>query len=256
MRHALLIFVVGLISVTSAWATKMQPAQLGNQGTSLVNQIKFPKIEGDFTVFVRCEAKVLPQGHIDDIDCYTEKEVRAEFYRAIHLAAGKATVLPAKVDGENVNVLMLFTAVFRQQAGAQTLAVVPNHGTNAKDLGISYVAPQKFGYTIQYWPRTELGLLWVDGQMDTDGNLTHVEFLETQSSNTETRRYARAYAEHARCIPGWLNGQPTAMRFVKPIYGYRNGFAWDKGDSFCRDSIISCDETSRRTGRPKYLFDD
>ncbi len=46
------------------------------------------------------------------------------------------------------------------------------------------------------------------------------------------------------------------MRFVKPIFGYRNGFMWEKGDSFCRNSIISCDETSRRTGQPRYLFDD
>jgi len=242
--------------IGAALAADFQPASIGNHENSLANRIQFPEFSGDFTVFVRCEAKVMPAGGIDEIGCYSEEKVDDAFYRAVHLAAANASVQPASVDGENVNVLMLFSVIFRQQGNERVLAVVPNHGSNAKDLGVSYIAPQKYGYSINYRPRTELGLLWIDARMDAQGRLSEVSYLDTQWSNAEARRYAKNYVKEARFIPGFVDGKPAAMRFVKPIFGYRNGFMWDTDDSFCRDSMIACDETSKRTGRPRYLFDD
>ncbi len=232
------------------------PARLGDHDTSLVKRIRFPDVSGNFTLYVRCEAKVAPGGNINEIGCYDEERKDAAFYRAVHLAANNATVIPARVDGEPTNVLMLFSVIFRQQGTQRTIAVLPNHGTNAKTFGLDYIAPQKYGYTIQYYPRAELGLLWLDGNMDAQGELSAVNYLKTEWDTAETRRYARKYVEQARFIPGHVNGQPQSMRFVKPIFGYKNGFMWDKGDTFCRDSIINCDEKSNRTGRTRYVFDD
>ena len=234
----------------------MQPARIGEHEQSLANRIQFPDIPGDYTLFVRCEAKILPAGNIEDIACYDNKDVDDAFFRAISIAANSATVIPAEVNGDNVGVLMFFSVIFRQEAEQQVIGVVPNHGTNAQSVGISYIAPQRYGRSIQYTPRTELGLLWVDADMSANGTVSNVKYIKTEWSNREAERYAKSYMRDCHFIPGFVDSKPAAMRFVKPIYGYRGGFAWDKGDTRCRDSIISCDETSGTTGKPRYVFED
>lgn len=229
---------------------------IGQHDTSLAKMIKFPEVPGDFTLFVRCEAKVMLRGGIKEIGCYDDKDVDTLFFRAVTTAAGNATVLPATVDGERVNVLMLFSVVFRQQDGARVIAVIPNHGTNAKDLGTSYIAPQRYGARTNYNPRAELGLLWVDTRMDDEGGPRKTQYLETDFSTKETERFAEKYMEESTFIPGFHNGEPTEMRFVKPIFGYRNGFLWLDDNSNCRDSLLACDERSNATGLPRYVFDD
>lgn len=234
----------------------MQPARIGEHDTSLAKTITFPDVPGDYTAFVRCEAKVMPGGTIGEIGCYADAKVDPAFFRAVHMGAKSATVLPAEMDGQRVNVLMLLSVVFRQQGEQRLIAVVPNHGTNAKTLGMSYIAPQKYGRANQYLPRSELGLLWVDTTMSAGGKAGNTNYIKTDFTNKETERYAKRYINDNTFIPGFLNGEATAMRFVKPIFGYRNGFMWDSDNSKCRDSAIACDERSNATGKPRYVFDD
>ncbi len=240
----------------TASAADMLPARIGEHDTSLANTIKFPDVDGDFTLYLRCEAKVLPAGSINELGCYSDEKIDLPFYRAVNLAAENATVTPASVDGENVGVLMLFSVIFRQQGDERVIAVVPNHGTNARSIGLSYVAPQRYGRTSMYTPRTELGLLWIDAEMTASGKARDIKYLDTEWTNTETKRYARSYIKDGMFIPGFLDGEATTMRFVKPIFGHRNGFMWLKDDSKCGNSTLSCDERSSRTGKPRYVFDD
>ncbi|MEM7101360.1 MAG: hypothetical protein AAF541_24125 [Pseudomonadota bacterium] len=234
----------------------MTPAKIGEHETSLAKTIGFPNVPGNYTTYVRCEAKVMPGGTIDEIGCYGDAEVDPAFFRAVHMGAKSATVTPATVAGNNVNVLMLLTVLFRQQDDQRIIAVIPNHGTNAKEMGMSYIAPQKYGRANQYAPRSEIGLLWVDTKMTAAGKATDTKYLETDFSTKETERYAKRYINDNTFIPGYLNGEATPMRFVKPIFGYRNGFMWDVDASKCRDSAIACDERSNATGKPRYVFDD
>ena len=250
------VFGVLLTIAAQAGAANMQPARIGEHDTSLARTIKFPAVPGDFTLYLRCEAKVLPGGSIDELGCYSDEKIDMLFYRAVDLAATNATVTPASVDGENVGVLMLFSVIFRQQGEDHVVAVVPNHGTNARDIGLSYVAPQRYGRTSMYTPRTELGLLWIDAEMTAGGKARDIKYLDTEWTNKETKRYAKSYIKDGLFIPGFLDGEATTMRFVKPIFGHRNGFMWLKDDSKCGNSTLSCDERSSRTGKPRYVFDD
>ena len=169
-----IIFVSTLLSM-SAWA--MQPARIGDHATSLANTIQFPDVAGDYTRFVRCEAKIMPGGSIEELGCYADAETDPAFYRAVYLGARSATVVPAEVDGEKVSILMLLSVVFRQQGDQRVIAVVPNHGSNAKTLGMSYVAPQKYGRANQYYPRSELGLVWVDTTMSAEGKAQNTNVI-------------------------------------------------------------------------------
>lgn len=252
----LILTITAVASTTAASAATFEPARIGEHDTSLAKLIRFPEVPGNYTLFVRCEAKVMLGGTIKEIGCYNDSKVDTLFFRAVSAAAGNASVLPARVDGENVNVLMLLSVVFRQQDGAQVIAVIPNHGTNAKELGMSYIAPQRYGQRNQYFPRSELGLLWVDARMDKGGKPKDIEYIETDFSNKETSRYAEKYMANNTFIPGFHNGEAVDMRFVKPIFGYRNGFMWDTDNSKCRDTAVACDERSNVTGLPRFVFDD
>ena len=255
-RILTLIFALALVSFAPAWSAVTQPARIGEHANSLANRIEFPSVDGDFTIFVRCEAKVFPAGNIDEIGCYSEGDLDPAFYRAVTIAGASASVLPASVNGETVSILMLFSVIFRQQGDTQTITVVPNHGTNAKTLGLSYIAPQRYGRGIRYTPRTELGLLWIDAVMSAQGKASKIKYLKTQWTSKETRRYAKSYINDNTFIAGHLNGTATKMRFVKPIFGYRNGFMWNRDTSRCKASTISCDEVSNITGKPRFAFDD
>lgn len=237
-------------------AADYQPAMIGDHDNALANKITFPDVPGDFTVFVRCEAKVMPQGAVDEVACYSDPNVDEAFFRAVHLGAKMASFAPAKVDGERVPVLALFSVVFKQEGENRVMAVIPNHGTNAKSLGMNYIAPQKYNRNNNFLPRGELGLVWVDATMTPAGKLKSVSYVETDWSNRETKRYAKHYVKDNTFIPGFANGQPVEMRFLKPIYGYRNGFTYAGVDNRCRDTLISCDEISSTTGRPRFVFDD
>ena len=248
--------VLCALIVTHSWAASMQPARIGEHEASLAKRIKFPEVEGNYTVFLRCEAKVLPAGKVEQTGCYSEPDIDPAFYRAVNIASTTASVTPATVGGENVNVLMLFSVIFRQQEGQRVIAVVPNHGTNAKEFGMSYISPQRYGRSVSYNPRTELGLLWIDADMSADGKAKDITYLKTEWTNKESERYAKSYINEGMFIPGHLNGAATTMRFVKPIFGYRNGFMWENDISRCGDSTVSCDEASNSTGKPRFVFDD
>ena len=252
--HALLTAMVFISSLSTA--ATMLPAGIGEHENSLAKTVVFPEVAGNYTIFLRCEAKVMLGGSVDEIGCYDDNKVDEAFFRAVYLGAKSATVTPALVDGKNVNVLMLLSVIFKQKDEQKLIVVVPNHGTNAKDFGMSYAAPQKYGRANQYQPRTELGLVWVDAMMSANGKVSQATYIDTKFSNKETHRYAKKYVTNNTFIPGHMNGEPTAMRFIKPIFGYRNGFVKHRDNSRCRDSAVACDERSNATGKPRYVFDD
>ena len=254
MRGSLIALLLGAVTSQAAFAVSFQPARIGNQETSLANLIGFPDIPGDYTLYVRCEVRVGPAGGIFEIGCYSDPDVDSRFYRAFSLSAESATLLPASVDGENVSSLVMVTVVFRSRGGERVKAVIPNHGTNAKELGLNYIAPQRYGNN-RYEPRSEIGLVWADASIDVNGQVHALEFVETKWSNREAKRYGTEYMEGNRFMPGFVDGEPYAMRFVKPIFGFRNGFMWMDDDSKCRSSSINCEEYSR-SGRSRYVFDD
>ncbi|MFT7653321.1 MAG: hypothetical protein ACI9ON_002133 [Limisphaerales bacterium] len=251
-----LTYLTILLFISHSALANMQPALVGTHERSLSNRIQFPDVAGDYTVFVRCEAKVQPAGSIEETGCYDDAKVDPEFFRAVALGSSTATFEPARVEGESVAVLALYSVIFRQKGSEQMIMVVPNHGTNAKNLGMQYTAPQKYGRKNSYLPRAELGLIWIDAKMSVEGIAGDVNLLETEYSNRESTRYAKSYINNNTFIPGFANGEPAEMRFVKPIFGYRNGFMAATGDSKCGSSSILCDEVSHATGKPRYVFDD
>lgn len=85
---------------TSASAIEFQPARIGQHENSLANSITFPgEISDDITLFLRCEAKVLPGGTIEEVGCYGDEKIDPLFYRAVNIGSNSASMTPATVDG-------------------------------------------------------------------------------------------------------------------------------------------------------------
>lgn len=236
-------------------AASFQPAMIGDHDFSLAQRVKMPKVKGDFTVFVRCEAEVGATGNIRTNGCYNDADVSGKFFKAVELASNRARFVPASVEGERVNVVALYTVVFRQKDGSQHVAVIPNHGTNAQQFGINYVAPQRYGrppkirgLDLRNYDgggddkdglRTRTGLQWVEAQIDELGRCTEAEVIRTSRSSRGGSRMAKRVVDEGPFIPGFVNGQPQAMRYIEPFYGESDGFLWfDK--TKCRADNMGC----------------
>ena len=250
-----LVAVVLCLAAAAVQGAELTPARIGDHDTSIARLIEHPDVPGDHTLYLRCEAKVMLGGAVREAGCYDDADVPDAFFEAVERAALRATFVPAEANGERVNALVLFTVLFRSQDGHRVTAVIPNHGTNAKAFGVNYIAPQRYGSN-RFNPRADIGLLWADAQMDETGKPSGLKLVDTAWTTRETRRYARRYINGNDFIPGFVNGEPTAMRFLKPIFGYRNGFMRMRDDSKCRSSTIDCREVSSSSGENRYVFDD
>ncbi len=253
IRLTLAWMVVASLSMPVS-AADYRSARIGTHETSLSKLIQFPESSDDVRLFVRCEARVGPSGAIVETGCYSDPKVDEGYYRAVSQAAQGATMEPALVDGQAVTANVLYAVLFRSQDGQRTVAVVPNHGTNAKEFGFNYIAPQRYGAN-RHSPRSEVGLLWIDAQMDAQGKARDINLIKTKWSTREASRYAKMYLRDNRFIPGSVQGEPRSMRFVRPVFGYRNGFMWQPDSSRCLDSSVQCDEVSR-SGGSRFVFDD
>ena len=245
--------LVASVSVP-AMAAEYRSARIGSHDTSLAKQIRFPDTGGDVRLFVRCEARVGPTGAVVETGCYSDPKIDEDYYRAVSEGAQGATMEPAMVDGDTVTANVLYAVLFRSQDGQRSVAVVPNHGTNAQEFGLNYTAPQRYGAN-RHSPRSEVGLLWIDAQMGVNGKAQDITLIKTKWSTREASRYAKMYLKNNRFIPGTVQGEPQSMRFVRPVFGYRNGFMWDQDNSRCLDSSVQCDEVSR-SGGSRFVFDD
>ncbi len=100
-----------------------------------------------------------------------------------------------------------------------------------------------------------MGLLWIDTEIGANGEPGKLTLVKTKWTNREASRYAKLYMKDNEFIPGTVNGEPVSMRYVRPIFGYRNGFMWQEDNSRCLDSRVRCDEVSKRGGS-RFVFDD
>ena len=110
-RVSLTLAAVLFFFSAAAIATSFTPARIGNHNESLAKTISFPDgVDGDVSVFLRCEAKVYPGGTIDEAGCYGDESTDPSFFRAVNLGSESASMTPATVNGEQVPVRARSTA--------------------------------------------------------------------------------------------------------------------------------------------------
>jgi hypothetical protein len=122
-------------------------------------------------VAVRCQALIGRDGSLGEYFC-TSDDSRA--YRAVVTAVITAVptqrFVAARVDGENVRVLMNFAVYVDCSSGSCFVVGARNHGYHAKELGLDYVDPQPILEGDDWYDGFGYKLGWVRSLMSNNTN--------------------------------------------------------------------------------------
>ena len=98
---------------------------------------------GTTGVAVRCQALVGSDGGLGDYDCVSDDNIAAEdVIHAVLDAVPAQRFVAARVDGQNVGVLMNFAVYIDCSSGSCLAVAARNHGYHLVTLGLDYVDPQ------------------------------------------------------------------------------------------------------------------
>jgi hypothetical protein len=98
---------------------------------------------GTTGVAVRCQALVGADGGLGDYDCVSDDKIAAEdVIHAVLAAVPAQQFVAARVDGQNVRVLMNFAVYIDCSSGSCLAVAARNHGYHLVRLGLDYVDPQ------------------------------------------------------------------------------------------------------------------
>src|SRR5690606_7365791 len=143
---------------------------------------------------------------------------------------------PATVDGNAVPVRMSLRAVFADREGQPPLLLLRNLGHMQADFGPQYVEPQERPdlntrydlYASKDWSEGSLffddkgDLTRVMAQVSEEGNVTAVRRIEAHGRQKRDAVEVEKNPKQARFIPGFVDGQPTPMRYFAVLHHTKN----------------------------------
>lgn len=98
---------------------------------------------GATAVAVRCQAFIARDGNLGEYHCISDDNRAYErVVGAVIDAVAVQRFVAARVDGENVRVLMNFAVYVDCRSGSCLAVAARNHGYHIEDLGLDYVDPQ------------------------------------------------------------------------------------------------------------------
>jgi hypothetical protein len=117
---------------------------------------------GTTAVAVRCQGLIGADGGLGDYDCVADDNIAAE--DVIHTvidAVPAQRFVAARVDGQNVRVLMNFAVYIDCSSGSCLAVAARNHGYHIGKLGIDYVDPQPILAGDNWYAGFDYKLRWI-----------------------------------------------------------------------------------------------
>ncbi len=140
------LFLLLISSQVLIAQTSYSPARFSNDPQSLQNRFNLEELEEDIDIIIRCFAQVGQTGRMSAVYCVGRDETNSRFFRDILRAARGSQLVPARVDGTEVNVSMfMFTVRIIKQGEDQGFLLYPHHTHNWEAFGESYSAAQRYG---------------------------------------------------------------------------------------------------------------
>lgn len=231
MKLYIVLVITGLAALlalpTQAKPPEFEPAAFRTDKFSLAQQISFPwefKEGQDFHLSVACTVHVTRRGRLRYPFCLGGNDESRNFERRIILAAKRARMVPARVNGKLKPVTLKFTTIYRRVNGEASVTVVPNHFLNNEEFGVSYSAPQLLTSDTRGYPFTcsrmkVIMKISVDsGGVASDAHLHLGDPKATSCIQAISKRTHRL-----RYLPGMVNGVPTTMDHLY-LAGWRGGW--------------------------------
>jgi hypothetical protein len=117
---------------------------------------------GTSAVAVRCQGIVGTEGGLGDYHCVSDDNIAAEdVIHAVIDAVPAQRFVAARVDGQNVRVLMNFAVYIDCSSGSCLAVAARNHGYHIGKLGIDYVDPQPILAGDNWYAGFDYKLRWI-----------------------------------------------------------------------------------------------
>lgn len=235
------LFLVGQIHGQAAGP---QPAMIGPSSGLTDLRIEQEDLGSNDSLAVRCQAFVETNGDLTDYLCTTDDGIRDRSIIArVTEQLATETFSPARVDGQEVRVLMNFAVLITCATNDCTSATVPNHGYQIGSFGLDYVAPQPV-ISGEHWyegfedrgPRYRSPALvrptsagsptgWFTMAVDVDSEGIASDscvYALARVNRDDMRQHNRRRLESilddlvkTQYVPGFHDGRPVPMRFFE-----------------------------------------
>ena len=217
------LLIASLLTTSTALAQGI-PATFDVAEDSLVERIEFPEVRGDIDGRIGCAAIVTRNGKVDDIGCYAQTPGDEIFIRAIVLAARKARLTPAIVDGEPARVYVQFQVRFTKQGDEQSISILNNPGLteNIEAYGEDHVAAQR-ALTDEEWskvcPRRTRFMVWAKAHVADDGAASHFSLVpgDGPAVTAKCQEAILATLAESRYTAARADGEPVPSSFIEPF---------------------------------------
>ncbi|MEQ8205177.1 MAG: hypothetical protein RIA65_03295 [Woeseia sp.] len=200
------------------------PATFEHPEDALLPRIEFPDLRGDATATLQCASQVKASGRMEENGCYVKAAGDEVFIKAILLAAKKARMTPARVNGKAISVYVQFQVEFRKAGDEQTIRIMNNPGLqeNIEAYGDEHIAAQR-GLTAERWqkecPKRVRFTVWAKAHVATDGTQSNFSILPGDGAPI-TERCSNAIIAtltESEFTPAYADGEPVPSSFIEPF---------------------------------------
>jgi hypothetical protein len=197
------------------------PAYFLDDGRSLKDRIRFPKMEDDTYISINCEAVVTRKGYMRSNYCFSKNVDDRKYERAIHRAARKARLKPAIVNGETKPILFQYAVLFKATNGNKEVFVFPHQFHSVKDYGLNYIGPQRYADSERRLVFFE-GLgnchdLWVTAVIGVEGRIKNMSAIKDPKTNCKA---GMAEIRRSKFIPAVHDGNLVEARIVSSVQAF------------------------------------
>jgi hypothetical protein len=208
-----LLIVAGVIgmAVAEEEVPEFSPATFPENEQALVHKLRFPDVQGEVNVTIKCDSHIDMSGRFGDWTfCFPGGTRFLGYQKAVFGAVPKARMIPAQVRGRAVSVWFQYSVNFQRSAAGESIRVFPNQLLDTQEYGLDYIGPQRHEPNEYDYNCPSAQGIWVSMTVDEHGIPGELAALDGRESECTTS--ALHWAGVGRYIPAFSNSRPVKAR--------------------------------------------
>jgi hypothetical protein len=211
--------------------SQFRPAQFTGTRSSLENQIRFPRYEGDISIQLNCYAVVTIQGRLSTRYCRSDHEDTYDFARMVYSASFTTRMISAKVGVSEEDAQIMYAVRFVKEGNEENIEVFLHHLGEEHRYAYDYIAPQRVQIYTSRWSvgnrcPFEAAAVWMNVRVSAEGKPLEVSVKDTDRyANRECIEYISDYLADQDWVPAMQNGEYVEADYTEIFFeGYRRKF--------------------------------
>lgn len=220
--YLLLIMLIHMVS-NAQEITSYEPANLKESGLAFKNMIKFPKVDWEGTMLIRCDAHISHLGAFLSNYCFDKSSKAYPFVSAINRAAHNGKIKPAKINGKSHAVWFQYYVVFSKKGKKSLVEVVQNSGLQVDTYGTEYTSAQRYkedsGSFAAGCGTLYVNTIKVKAIIGKDGKVKGTKVDGKEISETCKNNLIKDFSEQ-EFIPAFVEGKPVDSFYEEEIFNH------------------------------------